>query len=112
MAITGAYNFKGIDLPNAYLRFVSISGTNKSGWVGQVGVYASAAAAADVTDEGTVVGTTQTIPVTRTPAPLDTLSVSAGYDATKSLYEVLYAALKAQPYAAGMTDVLESGQEV
>lgn len=110
MAITGAYTFKGIDLPNAYLRFVNISGTAKAGWSGSAGVYANAAAAADITEQATIEGTSDATTVVRTPAPLDTLSVTAAADATKTPYELLYAALKAQPFAAAMTDVFEAGQ--
>lgn len=110
MAITGAYNFKGIALPNAYLRIGAITGDKRAGWTGRVGVFADAVAAADVTDDGVIEGTGATIPVTRTPAPLEEVSISVGYDATKSPYTLLYEALLASPLGVGMVSVSEPGQ--
>ncbi|QIX18335.1 hypothetical protein [Burkholderia multivorans] len=94
MAIQGNYSFRGVDFPGGYLRFVSINGTSKGGWCGYVGVYPNA----DVARAGN-------------STPLEVLEVIAGPELGKTAYELLYAVLKAEPYAAGMTDVLEAGQE-
>mgnify|MGYP000417383661 CR=1 FL=1 len=47
MALQTALNFKGIDLPAAYVRVDRIFGGKCEGWNSVVGVYASAEAAAD-----------------------------------------------------------------
>ncbi|MBU9231453.1 hypothetical protein KTD19_03560 [Burkholderia multivorans] len=94
MAIQGSYSFRGIDFPDAYLRFVSLNGTSKGGWVGYVGVYPNA----DAAQSGG-------------SSPLEVLEVISGPEPGKSAYELLYAVLKTEPYAAGMTDVFETGQD-
>lgn len=50
MAKQAAIAYKGIDLPEAYIRINRIFGGKKEGWNAVVGVYKDAEAAADVSN--------------------------------------------------------------
>lgn len=44
MAIKGTYNFRGLDVPNIYLKVISISGNDVT-WTAQIGAFTSLATA-------------------------------------------------------------------
>lgn len=81
MALQTALNFKGIDLPAAYVRVDRIFGGKREGWNSVVGVYASAEAAAD-------------------QQPLETYNQATEYVAEASPIALVYAALKLKYPAA------------
>lgn len=81
MALQTALNFKGIDLPAAYVRVDRIFGGKREGWNSVVGVYASAEAAAD-------------------QQPLETFNQAAEYVAQANQLALVYAALKLKYPAA------------
>ncbi|MDR3414226.1 MAG: hypothetical protein P4L87_25240 [Formivibrio sp.] len=47
MAIVTPLNYRGIDLPAAYIRVNRVFGGKREGWNSVVGIYANQAAAAD-----------------------------------------------------------------
>lgn len=75
MALQTVLNFKGINLPAAYIRVDRIFGGKCEGWNSVIGVYASAEAAAD-------------------QPPLETYNQSAEYVAEENPIALVYEALK------------------
>lgn len=75
MALQTHFNFKGIDIPAAYLRVDRVFGGKRAGWNSVVGVYASASAAAD-------------------QQPLEQFNQAAEYVAEEPPHLLIYAALK------------------
>lgn len=77
MALQTELNFKGINLPTAYIRVDRVFGGKREGWNSVVGVYASAEAAA-------------------AQQPLETYNQPAEYVADALPIALIYAALKAK----------------
>lgn len=75
MALQTELNFKGINLPAAYIRVDRVFGGKREGWNSVVGVYASAEAAAD-------------------QSPLETYNQPAEYVAEENPLSLVYSALK------------------
>jgi hypothetical protein len=105
-----AYSFRGLTVTDAYARVEHMTGGKRVGaqWRGLVKVYSSAAAAnppAVKVGEDIVDGK----PVDRMLAPeavfLEEIAISAPWVSGGVPEAELYAALKADPRAAGATDV-------
>lgn len=87
MAIIIGKMVRGLPLEAAYVRIDTIHGGKRDGnWTGQVGLYATQAAA----EAG--------------HEPLETWYVDAPYDPAQGPYASLYAALKARPDMEGAVD--------
>ena len=93
MAIQTIYNFKGITIPNAYIRVARIWGSSKEGWTALVeacvGEEYTTPAMGTEGEEGYTPETAATRKVC-----FDSFNISAGYVADERGYQSIYKALK------------------
>lgn len=82
MAITKSVSFRGITLPNAYMRVDRIMGGKYSGFQAEAGIYAAAGE----------------------PQPLTTVGFSFEYVAGQDVLPTAYDAMKTIPEFADATD--------
>lgn len=93
MAITCNYSWRGITVPNAYIRVENVNGGKRENrptpqmageaiWVGHIGIYASSTE----------------------PVPINTLTLIIPWDGEVSPYNLFYAELKAMSEFSGATD--------
>jgi len=98
MALQANYNFRGITIPNAYIRIERVFGGKKEGWNSVVAVYPEkpSAAAQEFDAEGNEIPFTPIEPIT-------TFNAGATYDpANPNAMALIYAKLKVE---LGASDV-------
>jgi hypothetical protein len=95
MAIQTTYNFKGITIPNAYIRVARIWGSSKEGWTALVEAcvdetYTTPAMGTE-SEEGYTPETTAT-----RKSVVESFNISAGYVSSERGYQSIYNALQAK----------------
>ena len=95
MAIQTNYKFKGITIPNAYIRVARIWGSSKEGWTALVEACVDEEYTTPATGTEGEEGYTPESTATRKVA-FDSFNISAGYVADERGYVSIYKALQAK----------------